>query len=138
MHKLLAVAVLAFILSCAASAAQAAEYQGRIVDGHIFGATIYGPQGAEPAVIAFARDEARIQLLDGESMIVVLYSRMLDDLHFVTGKSLDGHFYRLDLNETGWFYGSAMDPFFMPFAPNSTSDPVFSGHHGGLGHHGGG
>ncbi|HLW38278.1 MAG TPA: hypothetical protein VKR99_07595 [Candidatus Eremiobacteraceae bacterium] len=138
MLKSFAFAALAIVLICCGSAARAADYQGRMVDGHVFGATVYGPAGAEPAVVAFTRDEARVQLLDGESLIVILYSRTLDDIHFVSGKSMDGRFYRLDLNETAWLYGSAMDPFFMPNAPNSIGAPpviMGGGHHGG--HHGG-
>lgn len=137
MLKSFGLAALAFIVIGGTSTAQAADYQGRMVDGHVFGATVYGPTGAEPAAVAFTRDEARVQLLDGESIMVILYSRNLDDIHFVTGKSMDGHFYRLDLNESAWLYGSAMDPFFMPYAPNGAGGqpPPMGGHHGG--HHGG-
>ncbi len=132
MLKSLVLAVLAFIMICSASSSQAAEYQRRLVDGHVFGATVFGPQGAEPAVVAFQRDEARVQLLDGESLMIVLYNRNLDDLHFVTGKGLDGRFYRLDLNESAWLYGSGFDPFFMPYAPNNIGGrPPWAGpHHG--------
>ncbi|MDQ6781466.1 MAG: hypothetical protein M3Z37_10000 [Candidatus Eremiobacteraeota bacterium] len=122
---------------CATPAARAAELNGHILDGHLFYATVYGPQGAEPAVVGFNRDEARVQLLDGEGLVIVLYNRSLNDMHFVTGKSLDGRFYRLDLNDTPWLYGNAMDPFFMPYAPGNLmhGPPLGGGHHGG--HHGG-
>jgi len=123
---------------CATSGARAADLNGHVLDGHLFYATVYGPVGAEPAVVGFSRDEAPVQLLDGEGLIIVLYNRSLNDMHFVTGKGLDGGFYRLDLNDTPWLYGNPMDPFFMPFAPGNLmhGPPMGGGNHGG--HHGGG
>lgn len=137
MRTMLALGVLAALLFLSARPAVAVDYQGKMLDGHAFGAVAYGPQGAEPAVVVFNRDEARVQLLDGESMFVQLYNRSIDDVHFVTGKTLDGRFVRLDLNESAWFYGHGNDSFFMPFAPNA-GPPIFMKHGGGGGKHSGG
>ncbi len=140
MHRLLAFAALLSAVICVSGTVRAADYQGRVIDNHVFGATVYGPQGAEPAAVMFVRDEARIQMLDGEAMLINLYSRTVDDMHFVTGRTLDGRFYRLDVNETPWLFGRGSDPFFMPWAPNNSAimpnqpPPMMGGH----GHHGGG
>lgn len=132
MRKMLALTVFAAVLFFGALPAAAAEYEGRLLDGHAFRATVYGSLGAEPGIVYFQRDEARVQLLDGEQLIIVLYNRSFDDMHFVTGKSLDGRFYRLDVQEDVWFYNKSNDAFFMPFGPGfGNQAPVFV--HGGMG-----
>lgn len=116
--------VLVALLACVLFAAVpsfAAEYQGRLLDGHPFRAMIYGPQGAEPGIVYFSRDEAQVQLLDGEQLLVVLYNRSFDDSHFITGKSLSNQFYRIDLMETASLYGFG-NSLFTPFSSFNMND----------------
>ena len=101
----------------------AAEYQGRLLDGHPFRAMIYGPQGAEPGIVYFSRDEAQVQLLDGEQLLVVLYNRSFDDTHFITGKSLNNQFYRIDLMESAALYGIGNSLFTQFSNFNMSGDP---------------
>ncbi len=142
MRKMLALFAFTALMALGALPATAAEYEGKLLDGHLFRATVYGPLGAaEPGIVAFARDEARVQLLDGERLMITLYNRVFDDMHFVTGKSLSGSFYRLDLQEDAWFYSRANDPFFAPFGPMSGNQfPITHGPEGGgpKGRNGGG
>jgi len=137
MRKILALVGLAVFLVLAAVPAAGADYQGRLLDGHAFQATVYGPLGAAPGVISFERDEAHVLMLDGEWLVLTLYRRAIDDTHFVTGKSAAGDFYRVDMQSGAWLYARSDDPFFAPAVstPSLTRTPVIV--HGGGRHSGG-
>lgn len=138
MRKTLALSVFFALFVAAAAPAAAADFQGRLLDGHPFQATVFGPIGAEPGVVFFQRDEAQVLMLDGEQLVIQLYKRSIDDTHFVTGRTPAGDFYRVDLLDNPWFYARGNDPFFSPATPVSTglsNPPVFmhGGRHGGGG-----
>lgn len=129
MRTTLALTGLVLALMLLPSPAVAVDYQGRLLDGHTLAATIYGPLGTEPAVVFFQQDDAHVLMLDGEQLLVTLYRRSVEDTHFVTGKSLGGDFYRIDLTDGAWQHAVSNDPFLLPvgalFQTPSTS-PVMS------------
>ena len=107
---ILAVAALIVAMFAVAQPVRAADYMGQLLDGKVFRALVYSNQGAEFAVVTFVRDEARVLLFDGETLIVNLYDSSVMNPHFVGGKTLDGHFYRIDIDDASFLYATEIAP----------------------------
>ena len=107
---ILAVAALIVALFAVAQPVRAADYNGNLLDGKVFRALVYSNQGAEFAIVTFVRDEARVLLYDGETLIVNLYDSSVMNPHFIGGKSLDGHFYRIDIDDASFLYATEILP----------------------------
>jgi|GEM_PF-2792061 len=89
---------------------RAADYNGKLLDGSIFTAMVYTSHGAEFALVTFVRDEARVLLLDGETLTVNLNDSSVMNPHFIGGTSLDGHFYRIDIDDASFLYSTEILP----------------------------
>jgi len=97
-------------LSVAAQPVRAADYNGQLLDGRVFTAIVYTAQGGEMGIVTFVRDEARVFLWSGETVIVNLYDSEIMNPHFIGGRTLDGHFYRVDIDDASFLYSTEIQP----------------------------
>lgn len=107
---ILAAAALIVAVFAFAQPVRAADYMGQLLDGKVFRALVYSNQGAEFAVVTFVRDEVRVLLFDGETLTVNLYDPTIMNPHFIGGKSLDGHFYRIDIDDASFLFATEILP----------------------------
>ena len=108
--QLFAALSVAAVLAAAAVPAGAVTFEGKSMDGPGYSATIYGPLGMQFGTVYFLGDRARAYLSSGEVITLRLNdSDEISDPSFISGTSLGGQHYRIQLKNSWLLFGPMGD-----------------------------
>lgn len=90
--------------------ATAANYNGLLLDGKPFRATLYDARGGYFGIVFFVRDEARALLSTGDSLMIVLADTEIMNPAYIPGHTLDGHFWRISIDDATFIFQTQIAP----------------------------